>query len=144
MQLESWCSAARSNREGAAAPKRSSMPLASDASAAPGFPAQRRTNSERRSAKGLPPTPAARAGRIRRPTPSVPQRQHSQKAHHSRLSLETSKPRPDPRYRVLLDDVLPRGCRQVPGTSDVGDLLASATNRPPTTDVAVAARYDGL
>jgi hypothetical protein len=29
-------------------------------------------------------------------------------------------------------------------TSDLGDLLASATNRPPTTDVAVAAaRYDG-
>jgi hypothetical protein len=45
---------------------------------------------------------------------------------------------------VLLDDLLPGWRRQVRGTSDLGDLLASATNRPPTTDVAVAAaRYDG-
>ena len=49
-----------------------------------------------------------------------------------------------PAYGVLLDDVLPGWRRQVRGTSDLGDLLASATNGPPTTDVAVAAaRYDG-
>ena len=49
-----------------------------------------------------------------------------------------------PAYGVLLDDVLPGWRRQVRGTSDLGDLLASAFNRPPTTDVAVgAARYDG-
>src|SRR5262245_45478701 len=48
-----------------------------------------------------------------------------------------------PGYGVLLDDLLPGWRRQVRGTSDLGDLLASATNRPPTTDVAVAAaRYD--
>jgi hypothetical protein len=49
-----------------------------------------------------------------------------------------------PAYGVLLDDLLPGWRRQVRGTSDLGDLLASATKRPPTTDVAVAAaRYDG-
>ena len=49
-----------------------------------------------------------------------------------------------PGYGVLLDDLLPGWRRQLRGTSDLGDLLASATNRPPTTDVAVAAaRYDG-
>jgi len=49
-----------------------------------------------------------------------------------------------PAYGVLLDDLLPGWRRQVRGTSDLGDLLASATNRPPTTEVAVAAaRYDG-
>src|SRR3954471_10482203 len=49
-----------------------------------------------------------------------------------------------PAYGVLLDDVLPGWRRQVRGTSDLGDLLASANNRPPTTDVVVAAaRYDG-
>ena len=48
-----------------------------------------------------------------------------------------------PAYGVLLDDVLPGWRRQVRATSDLGDLLASATNKPPTTDVAVAAaRYD--
>src|SRR3954470_9003047 len=48
-----------------------------------------------------------------------------------------------PGYGVLLDDLLPGWRRQVRSTSDLGDLLASATNRPPTTDVAVAAaRYD--
>jgi hypothetical protein len=48
-----------------------------------------------------------------------------------------------PAYGVLLDDLLPGWRRQVRSTSDLGDLLASATNRPPTTDVAVAAaRYD--
>ena len=49
-----------------------------------------------------------------------------------------------PAYGVLLDDLLPGWRRQVRGTSDLGDLLASAINRPPTTDVGVAAaRYDG-
>jgi hypothetical protein len=48
-----------------------------------------------------------------------------------------------PAYGVLLDDVMPGWRRQVQDTSDLGDLLASATNRPPTTDVALAAaRYD--
>jgi hypothetical protein len=49
-----------------------------------------------------------------------------------------------PAYGVLLDDLLPGWRRQVRGTSDLGDMLASAINRPPTTDVAeAAARYDG-
>ncbi len=49
-----------------------------------------------------------------------------------------------PAYGVLLDDVLPGWRRQVRATSDLGDMLASANNRAPTTDVAVAAaRYDG-
>jgi hypothetical protein len=49
-----------------------------------------------------------------------------------------------PAYGVLLDDLLPEWRRQLLGASDLGDLLASAINRPPTTDVAVAAaRYDG-
>jgi hypothetical protein len=49
-----------------------------------------------------------------------------------------------PAYGVLLDDLKPEWRRQLRGTSDLGDLLASATNRPVTTDVAVAAaRYDG-
>jgi hypothetical protein len=48
-----------------------------------------------------------------------------------------------PAYGVLLDDLLPGWRRQLRGTSDLGDLLASAINRPPTTDAAVAAaRYD--
>jgi hypothetical protein len=49
-----------------------------------------------------------------------------------------------PAYGVLLDDLLPGWRRRVRGTSDLGDLLASATGRPPTTDLAVAAaRHDG-
>jgi hypothetical protein len=49
-----------------------------------------------------------------------------------------------PAYGVLLDELLPGWRRQVRGTSDLGDMLASATNRPLTTDLAVAAaRYDG-
>ncbi len=49
-----------------------------------------------------------------------------------------------PGYGVLLDDLMPGWRRQVRSTSDLGDLLASATNKPQTTDVAVAAaRYDG-
>ena len=48
-----------------------------------------------------------------------------------------------PPYGVLLDDLLPGWRRQVRGSSDLGDLLASANSRPPTSDVAVAAaRYD--
>jgi hypothetical protein len=48
-----------------------------------------------------------------------------------------------PAYGVLLDELLPGWRRQVRATSDLGDLLASAANRPPTTDVAAAAaRYD--
>jgi hypothetical protein len=49
-----------------------------------------------------------------------------------------------PGYGVLLDDLLPGWRRQLRGSSDLGDLLASAANRPSTTDVGVAAaRYDG-
>src|SRR4051812_29107800 len=43
-------------------------------------------------------------------------------------------------YGVLLDDLLPGWRRQLNGTSDLGDLLGSATNRPPTADPAVALR----
>jgi hypothetical protein len=49
-----------------------------------------------------------------------------------------------PAYGVLLDDLAPGWRSQLRSTSDLGDLLASATNRPPTTDLSVAAaRYDG-
>ena len=49
-----------------------------------------------------------------------------------------------PAYGVLLDELLPDWRRQVRAASDLGDLLASAIGRPPTTDVATAAaRYDG-
>jgi hypothetical protein len=49
-----------------------------------------------------------------------------------------------PAYGVLLDDLLPGWRRQLSSTSDLADVLASATNRPPTTDLGVAAaRYDG-
>jgi hypothetical protein len=49
-----------------------------------------------------------------------------------------------PAYGVLLDDLMSGWRRQLRGASDLGDLLGSVTNRPPTTDVAVAAaRYDG-
>jgi hypothetical protein len=48
-----------------------------------------------------------------------------------------------PAYGVLLDELLPGWRRQVRSTSDLGDLLASAIDRPVTPDVAVAAaRYD--
>jgi hypothetical protein len=48
-----------------------------------------------------------------------------------------------PAYGVLLDDLLPGWRREVRATSDLGDLLASAIARPPTTDIAeAAARYD--
>jgi hypothetical protein len=44
---------------------------------------------------------------------------------------------------VLLDDHLPGWRRQLSGTSDLGDVLGSATNKPPTADLAVAsARCD--
>jgi hypothetical protein len=50
-----------------------------------------------------------------------------------------------PAYGVLLDDTLPGWRRQVRGTSDLGDMLASAIDRPPAADVAMAAaRYDGV
>lgn len=50
-----------------------------------------------------------------------------------------------PAYGVLLDDLMPEWRQQLRSTSDLGDMLASATNRPPTTDVAAAAaRYDGV
>jgi hypothetical protein len=49
-----------------------------------------------------------------------------------------------PAYGVLLDQLLPEWRRQVDATSDLGDLLASATDEPPTSDLAAAAaRYDG-
>jgi hypothetical protein len=49
-----------------------------------------------------------------------------------------------PAYGVLLDDLMPGWRRQLRGTSDLGDLLASAIKRPTTTDLAkAAARYDG-
>ena len=49
-----------------------------------------------------------------------------------------------PAYGVLLDDLLPGWRRQVRGASDLGDLLASANNRPPVANLsAAAARYDG-
>jgi hypothetical protein len=49
-----------------------------------------------------------------------------------------------PAYGVLLDSFMPKWRRQLRSTSDLGDMLASAINRQPTTDVAVAtARYDG-
>jgi hypothetical protein len=49
-----------------------------------------------------------------------------------------------PAYGVLLDDLLPGWRRQVRATSDLGDMLASASKTPPTADLAVAAaRYDG-
>jgi hypothetical protein len=49
-----------------------------------------------------------------------------------------------PAYGVLLDDLKPEWRRQLGATSDLGDLLASATSRPPTKELAVAAaRYDG-
>src|SRR5207248_2056635 len=49
-----------------------------------------------------------------------------------------------PAYGVLLDDLLPGWRRQLRATSDLGDLLASATRRPPTTNLAkAAARYGG-
>jgi hypothetical protein len=49
-----------------------------------------------------------------------------------------------PAYGVLLDELLPEWRRQIRATSDLGDLLASMTDRPPTADLAAAAgRYDG-
>jgi len=46
-------------------------------------------------------------------------------------------------YGVLLDDLLPGWRRQVRATSDLGEMLTAANNRPPTANLAVAAaRYD--
>src|SRR5438034_5718752 len=44
-----------------------------------------------------------------------------------------------PAYGVLLDDLKPEWRRQLRATSDLGDLLASATSRPPTTELTAAA-----
>jgi hypothetical protein len=44
-----------------------------------------------------------------------------------------------PGYGVLLDDLLPGWRRQLRSTSDLGQLLASANNRPLTADLAAAA-----
>jgi hypothetical protein len=49
-----------------------------------------------------------------------------------------------PAYGVLLDALFPEWRGQLRSTSDLGDMLASATSRPATTDIAAAAaRYDG-
>jgi hypothetical protein len=49
-----------------------------------------------------------------------------------------------PAYGVLLDELMPEWRRQLRSTSDLGDMLASAADRPPTADLAAAAtRYDG-
>lgn len=49
-----------------------------------------------------------------------------------------------PAYGVLLDDLFPDWRRELRSTSDLGDMVASALDKPPTTDiVAAAARYDG-
>jgi hypothetical protein len=49
-----------------------------------------------------------------------------------------------PVYGVLLDDLLPGWRSQLRSASDLGDLLASATNQPlPTDPAAAAARYNG-
>jgi hypothetical protein len=49
-----------------------------------------------------------------------------------------------PAYGVLLDDLMPGWRRQLRSTSDLGDMLASAIKKPPTTDLAAAAaRYEG-
>ena len=50
-----------------------------------------------------------------------------------------------PAYGVLLDELFPEWRRQLRSTSDLGDMLASASNNSPaTTDIAAAAaRYDG-
>ena len=116
----------------------------SGANAAAGFPARRTTNGATRFAKGLPPTPASPAwanspADARRAAASALAGGESQPSFVGNFEAHSG-----PAYGVLLDDLLPRWRRQLRGTSDLGDLLASATNRPPTTDVAVAAaRYDG-
>jgi hypothetical protein len=49
-----------------------------------------------------------------------------------------------PAYGVLLDALFPEWRGQLRSTSDLGDMLASATSTPTTTDIAAAAaRYDG-
>ena len=46
-------------------------------------------------------------------------------------------------YGVLLDDLLPAWRREVRATSDLGDMLTVANNRPLTANLGVAAaRYD--
>ena len=49
-----------------------------------------------------------------------------------------------PAYGVLLDELMPDWRRKLRGASDLGDILASAANRPPAADLAAAvARHDG-
>jgi hypothetical protein len=49
-----------------------------------------------------------------------------------------------PAYGVLLDELFPNWRKELRSTSDLGDMLASVLNRPPTTNMtAAAARYDG-
>jgi hypothetical protein len=49
-----------------------------------------------------------------------------------------------PAYGVLLDDLRPSWRRELLGTSDLGDMLLAANNRPISQDlIAAAARYDG-
>lgn len=49
-----------------------------------------------------------------------------------------------PSYGVLLDELTPDWRRRLQRTSDLGEMLAAALDRPVTTDLAAAAaRYDG-
>jgi hypothetical protein len=49
-----------------------------------------------------------------------------------------------PAYGVLLDELMPEWRRQLRSSSDLGDMLASAADRPPMADLAAAAaRYNG-
>jgi hypothetical protein len=139
IQLE-WRALRRAlESSGSDRPRRSPMRWLSDANAAACFPARRTTNDATRFAKGLPPTPASRPGPTRPRMPAVPQRQRSSRrgAWSFVGNFEAAS---GPAYGVLLDDLMPEWRRQLRSTSDLGDVLASATDRPPTTDVAVAAR----
>ena len=67
-----------------------------------------------------------------------------QEANRSRPSSERSPTRRDPPTVCCWTISCRDGAGRFVATSDLGDLLASATNRPLTTDLAVAAaRYDG-
>ena len=148
MQLE-WRALRRaiestgSNRAGAESPMR----WPSGANAAPAFPERRRANGAEEIREGLASYTGIAALRpTRRRTP----RRAAAAARRRRRRIAAG-PRREFRSRVraratgvLLDDLLPGWRRRVRATSDLGDLLASAINRPPTTDVAAAAaRYDG-
>jgi hypothetical protein len=142
-------SAAQWSRAGATRPKRLRMRWPFGANAAVGFRAPKITNGAMRFARGLPPTPALLAGRVRQLLPG-----RAAASALADVAGSASPPPPPlvgnfeaasgPVYGVLLDDLAQGWRRQVRATSDLGDLLASATKRPPTTDLAVAAaRYDG-